>query len=78
MKNESDKSLDEILAEFDIDSARKKEPKDWTTRRGITFHLTPEYKAKYEKLQDLTHCEFGKKVKEIIMRSIDKKLESAS
>jgi hypothetical protein len=61
--------IDEIMSEFDLEL---KPGKDREQLEGITFWIPLEYKEKYDLLQTRTKQRFGKVLKEIIKRSIDR------
>ncbi len=48
---------------------------DWKNREPVAFHLDPEYKAKYDQLQEATRRQFGKTMVQLFKASIDKTIE---
>ena len=66
------KKQTDLLSSFfnDTDSlfAGVRERKDCT---GITLWVPTEYKQKFAELQRKTHRKFGKKVQELLIKSID-------
>ena len=71
MKN--DKSLDSILASFEIADL---ETADREGSKPITIWVPTKVQQKYESLQEKSRRKFGKKLKEVVINSIDKVFES--
>lgn len=64
-----EKSLDEILEGFDVNDVVRTE----NLKGGpVTIWLSPEYKAKYDKLQELSQRRFAKKLRELLQAAIDR------
>lgn len=68
MKQQID-SLDDIFEGFEI---IEHEPLTSKNRGGVTIWLPEEYKAKFQELQQRTGRRFGKKVQQLLMKSIDR------
>lgn len=70
MRVEKDQSLDEILADFDPkeSGSTKQNLKGGT----VTIWLSPEDKARYDRLQQLSDRRFITKVREIVRAAISK------
>ncbi|CAB4153183.1 hypothetical protein UFOVP610_50 [uncultured Caudovirales phage] len=66
IKNE----IDLILRDFNLSLNKNKEK--GTSSRTLTLLLPESYKKKFDMLQEITDKQFGKLLKEIIMKSIDK------
>lgn len=65
-----DKSLDAILADFnpmDRDSSEK-----FIKAGTVTIWLDPEYKSKYDRIQEKSQRRFGKKLRELVRAAIDR------
>ena len=74
----SAKTIAELFSDFNvtsIDSARRKAPKE---RASVTIWLTPEAKARFDRLQQVSHRRFGKKVREMILAALDQAEKLAS
>ena len=64
-----EKSLDAILGSFD--------PNEETGRANlkggtVTIWLSPEYKAKYDRIQERSQRRFVKKLRELVQAAIDR------
>lgn len=66
-------SLDSMIDSFGPINA----PDDFVETMPITLWLPKEYRDKFLMLQDKSKRKFGKLAKQVIMKTIDKKLESA-
>jgi len=63
------KSIDAILDEFDVGGKSKER----SETRPITIWIPLDLKTRYDELQGRTRGQFGKLLKEIVKRSIEKK-----
>lgn len=61
-------TIEEILADFAPMDAEKRRLKD---RSPVTIWLTPDAKARYDKLQEYSGKRFGKKARELLLALID-------
>lgn len=62
-------SLDSILDDFEINQSGENQKDDSCP---ITLWIPVKYKERFAELQEKSNKRFGKKLKEVIMRSIDK------
>lgn len=71
MPGKSKDSLDSIFENFNPVFSHDSE---WNpeANKPLTFWLPDEYKAKYDLLQERTKRKFGKLLKEVLKRSIDR------
>lgn len=69
-----DPSLDDLFNSLELEQASVLSADE---RAAITLWLPERYKDRYAKLQEKTKRMFGKKLQEMVMRSIDK-LDRAS
>jgi hypothetical protein len=60
--------LDSLFNDLDYEFTEKVSSND---RMPITLWVPKEYHTKYERIQELSHKKFGKKLKEIVKQSID-------
>lgn len=69
MNGSIEQSIEEIFGDLDLSEYHDE------TRiegKGVTFWLPMDYKIKYDMIQKCSKRKFSKKIKEIIMRSIDR------
>jgi hypothetical protein len=64
------KSLDAIFEDFDPQEPRRSSLK--TGGAPVTIWIPVEYKAKYDRLQEMSKKRFCKKVRELIQAAIDR------
>ena len=69
MSDKQTDSLDQIFEAFDKDIFT---PSESSQRQAITIWVPEQYKAKFDSLQDRTNRRFGKLVKAMLMKSIDR------
>lgn len=70
-----EQSLDAILGSFDLNEAIS----GCDLKGGtVTIWLSPEYKAKYDRLQEVSQRRFVKKLRELVQLAIDKTEARAS
>lgn len=62
-------TIDSLVAAFDLSQMPGDGPEELSP---VTFWLPVEYKAKYDLLQERSKRRFGKVLKEIIKRSMDR------
>lgn len=67
-KETTTNSIDEILEDFDLDGEEIR--KDGSL--PVTFWIPMETKDKYARIQAKTRRRFGKKIKEVLIASIDR------
>ena len=67
--NATSEIIDSIFAEFGVLVSK---PDRKETSKPMTFWLPTEYKAKYESLQRQSGGQFGRLLKEVLKRSIDR------
>lgn len=63
-------SIDSILEDFDVDAPPK--PKPVTENTNISIWLPKEYRDKFDELQMKSKRKFGKLLREVVIKSIDK------
>lgn len=71
MNKELKSVIDVFLSEI---KEAKKMPdtyKDPVRKKPIAYHLTPDYKKKYEYLQAVTNRGFGRMIEKLIVQAID-------
>jgi len=61
-------SLDSILADFGTEDLARA---NWRSRVAVTVWLSPEFKARYDKLQQASGRRFHKKVRELLQAAIE-------
>lgn len=70
-----DEMVKELSPKVPTDPGGPKYSKYGPTGLPLTLWLTVEYKEKYDSLQELSKRKFGKFLKEVIKKSIDKVIE---
>lgn len=69
MLDKKNNLIDSVFKDFESNLT---DNHDTPSRQAITIWVPDEYKAKYDKLQEITKRKFGKLVKEVVKKSIDK------
>lgn len=69
MEHSAIESIKELLEGFDFSDPGSEQS---VPPKGITFWVPAEYKAKYMAIQEKSGRRFGRVLKEILLRSIDK------
>jgi hypothetical protein len=62
------KKISDEIESFDLSSIQLAPTKE---SAHVTFWVPAEYKAKYDKIQELSRRQFGKFLRGVLMRSID-------
>lgn len=66
---EKQKTIDELILDIDLNASSLEKREDC---RPITFWLPVAYKNKFDVIQQKSRRIFGKRLKEVIKKSIDK------
>jgi hypothetical protein len=62
------KVIESLFSDLDLEANNESSPTEYKT---LSFHFPADYKEKYDLIQKKTKNQFGKRLKEVIKKSID-------